>query len=336
MTKSIAQAELDRLMKHVFPENVLDAPASSMVDSLIEAFVVINKERRSAVDRESAINKALSNLGAERDTIARQRDAFQHSLNELSRETEEHGQRKFPVPAYDKTTILEDYDADIRSWKRLEWGYRAGATLALAVILPVIWALGLYVAFLFGVNWPEKLQKWASEIVIVESPSGIVAQDTSNLVHAGPQNLAAGMSVDPTVVADGMCADVGDGSIRTMWPAKADGCHFEDHPAQPSTTSPLPVSNGGAGDVTPHTEVKLKLLRDCWFSTEVDGHTLQYGHIAPAGYELTASGADIHVRSGCPGGIEYTVNGVNTSPVNEAKNPKLIEEAHFGKSPESK
>lgn len=91
--------------------------------------------------------------------------------------------------------------------------------------------------------------------------------------------------------------------------------------AQGATTQPVinPETLVRSGGI----RLQIKLTRECWYEGESDGVKIP-GHTWPAGQSRNLGALhEIAIRSGCPGGIDYEVNGKETAPVNLSNNPKI-------------
>lgn len=69
--------------------------------------------------------------------------------------------------------------------------------------------------------------------------------------------------------------------------------------------------------------LQLTVNRECWYEGESDGQKIP-GRTWPSGATRNIGAVhEISIKSGCPGGINYEVNGKETSPVNLSNNPKI-------------
>ena len=94
-------------------------------------------------------------------------------------------------------------------------------------------------------------------------------------------------------------------------------------PPPPLTLEPAPVIDSeslmrGSGLV-----LSVVVKQDCWYEGDSDGQKIP-GRTWHAGATRNIGGEhEVTIRSGCPGGLAYTLNGQATSPVNQSNNPKI-------------
>lgn len=92
-----------------------------------------------------------------------------------------------------------------------------------------------------------------------------------------------------------------------------------------ASVEPLPPVTLNSEDLSRTSGLVLSLVvkQDCWYEGDSDGQKIP-GRTWHAGATRNIGGEhEVTIRSGCPGGLEYTVNGQAASPVNQSLNPKI-------------